>query len=350
VDAEAHVPIRSVHDLVPARAKGRALALELGFSRTDATLIATAISEVARNIVVHARQGELVMSAVIGHGRRGLTVRAIDNGPGIRDIDAAVTDGWATRGGLGLGLPGARRLMDEFDIESVLRRGTTVTMSKWLDPTQRAAHTLPQHDRGTLGGRLADWALAGRPRSGEHVSGDNGVAVPTTRGTFAAVVDGLGHGPAAAAAARLAIRVLEARAEEDLPTIMGACHDALKDSRGAAISIAAIAPAENTLTWLGVGNVAGRLCGGPPTRRHLSLPLLDGIVGSSLPRLEPTTVKIERGDVLLVSTDGVASEHLDPTRLVGAVAQIAADLLADASGTRNDDAMVLVLRYLGGPR
>ena len=109
-------------------------------------MIATAISEVARNIVVHAGGGELVMTPVSSERRRGLTVVATDDGTGIRDIDAALTDGWATRGGLGLGLPGARRLMDEFQIKSVLRRGTTVTMSKWQDDA-RLPRTTPESRR-----------------------------------------------------------------------------------------------------------------------------------------------------------------------------------------------------------
>ncbi len=137
METEIRVPIRSDHDLIPARAQGRTMALDLGFQRTDATLIATAISEVARNIVVHARHGEVVMRAVSDGGRQGLVVTAVDEGPGIPNIDAALSGGWATRDGLGLGLPGARRLMDEFQIESMPRRGTTVTMSKWLASGRR---------------------------------------------------------------------------------------------------------------------------------------------------------------------------------------------------------------------
>jgi serine/threonine-protein kinase RsbT len=139
MDAEVNVPINSDRDLVPARAMGRALALELGFSRTDATLIATAISEVGRNIVVHAGRGEVVMKPIDDGDRCGLTVIASDHGPGIRDIEAALTDGWATRGGFGLGLPGARRLMDEFHIESAPRQGTIVTMRKWRDAKRAPA-------------------------------------------------------------------------------------------------------------------------------------------------------------------------------------------------------------------
>jgi len=128
---EILVSIDSDEDMVPARAEGRALALELGFSRTDATLIATAISEIARNIVVHAGSGELVMRPVYEDSRYGIVVIARDKGPGIRDVEAALGHGYTGRAGLGLGLPGARRLMDEFHVDSNSGNGTTVTMTKW---------------------------------------------------------------------------------------------------------------------------------------------------------------------------------------------------------------------------
>ena len=128
---EIRVPITEDMDLVPARAEGRALALRLGFSRTDATLIATAISEVARNIVVHVGRGELILKPLYEDDRYGLVVIARDAGPGIRDVDAALEHGNVSRGGLGLGLPGTRRLMDEFQLVSEPGNGTTVTMTKW---------------------------------------------------------------------------------------------------------------------------------------------------------------------------------------------------------------------------
>jgi serine/threonine-protein kinase RsbT len=128
---EVRVAIEADEDLVPARAQARALADRLGFSRTDATLIATAISEIARNIVVHVGQGEIVLRSVQEEARHGLVVIAHDAGPGIRDVEAALRDGYAGQRGLGLGLPGARRLMDEFDIVSQPGSGTTVTMTKW---------------------------------------------------------------------------------------------------------------------------------------------------------------------------------------------------------------------------
>ena len=131
MEDEIRVPITCDSDLVPARAQGRALALKLGFSRTDATLIATAISEIARNIVVHVGRGEVALKPVYEVERYGLVVIARDDGPGIADVDAALEHGSTSSGGLGLGLPGARRLMDEFRLDSERGKGTTVTMTKW---------------------------------------------------------------------------------------------------------------------------------------------------------------------------------------------------------------------------
>jgi serine/threonine-protein kinase RsbT len=126
------VSIRSDVDIVLARQQGRTMAANIGFAATDATLIATAISELARNIVTYAQKGEVVMRTVENAHSKGMVIVARDNGPGIRSISDVLRDGYSTSGGLGLGLPGVKRLMDEFAIESELRRGTTVTVKKWL--------------------------------------------------------------------------------------------------------------------------------------------------------------------------------------------------------------------------
>jgi serine/threonine-protein kinase RsbT len=126
------VSIRSDVDIVLARQQGRTMAGTIGFAATDATLIATAISELARNIVMYAQKGEVMMRSVETAHSKGILIVAHDNGPGIRSIQDVLRDGYSTSGGLGLGLPGVRRLMDEFAIESELRQGTTVTVKKWL--------------------------------------------------------------------------------------------------------------------------------------------------------------------------------------------------------------------------
>jgi serine/threonine-protein kinase RsbT len=131
VASETVVPITTDTDVVVARQKGRELAAELGFVSTDSTLLATAISELARNIVRYAKHGEIVIAPIQSGDRVGITVVARDKGPGIASILLAMQDGYSTSGGLGLGLPGVKRLMDEFHLASDANVGTTVTIKKW---------------------------------------------------------------------------------------------------------------------------------------------------------------------------------------------------------------------------
>jgi serine/threonine-protein kinase RsbT len=131
-DAAERIAIESDADVVTARQRARALAIGVEMPSTDQTLLATAISEIARNITTYAVRGEVVIDLVRDeNGRRGVRVIARDEGPGIDDLERALTDGYTTGGGLGLGLPGARRLVDEFDIQTTPGEGTTVTLIKW---------------------------------------------------------------------------------------------------------------------------------------------------------------------------------------------------------------------------
>jgi len=130
------VPIDRDADIVTARQRARELAGEIGFAGSDLTVIATAISEVSRNIVSYATRGEIVLQVADDQHRRGIVVIARDAGPGIVDIERAMQDGYSTGRSLGLGLPGARRLMDDFEIESSVGHGTIVTMKKWVRETR----------------------------------------------------------------------------------------------------------------------------------------------------------------------------------------------------------------------
>ena len=131
VRVERRVAIHSDHDIVTARQEGRLLAKQVGFSDTNLTLIATAISELARNILLYAREGDLMLGIVERNGQSGITVIASDRGPGIPDLTRALEVGYSTSGSLGLGLPGVRRLMDDFEVESRVGHGTRVTARKW---------------------------------------------------------------------------------------------------------------------------------------------------------------------------------------------------------------------------
>lgn len=132
--ADIVVDIDNSDDIVEARKAGHQLALDLGFSLTDVTMIATAISEIARNITSYAGRGAVRVFVADREGRKALVVRAEDEGPGIADIDRAMEDGYSTGRGLGMGLPGSRRLMDRLSVESALGKGTVVEMWKWVPP------------------------------------------------------------------------------------------------------------------------------------------------------------------------------------------------------------------------
>jgi serine/threonine-protein kinase RsbT len=130
-DEETVQLIASDSDVVVARQRGRTIAAQIGFTAGDQTVVAAAISEIARNILLYAKHGEISLRVVHAGERAGIRVVARDNGPGIRDISRAMLDGFSTSGGLGLGLPGARRLMDDFSVMSEPGQGTTVDMAKW---------------------------------------------------------------------------------------------------------------------------------------------------------------------------------------------------------------------------
>ena len=139
-DDQSIIPIESDADVVTARQRARAMAGDLELTSTDQTLLATAISEVARNITTYAKRGEVLLSVVHDdNGREGIQVIARDQGPGIENLELAMQDGYTSGGGLGLGLPGARRLVDDFNIETAPGQGTTVTLVMWARPNARAA-------------------------------------------------------------------------------------------------------------------------------------------------------------------------------------------------------------------
>jgi serine/threonine-protein kinase RsbT len=139
-DRESIIPIESDADVVTARQRARELAGKLELTSTDQTLLATAISEVARNITTYATRGEVQLSVINDdNGREGIQVIARDQGPGIENVELALQDGYTSGGGLGLGLPGARRLVDDFEIETAPGQGTTVTLVMWARPNSRAA-------------------------------------------------------------------------------------------------------------------------------------------------------------------------------------------------------------------
>ena len=129
---EKRIKISRDIDIAEAVSKTRELAEAAGLVRAKQYMVATAASELARNILIHARRGEIAIRILTSGGRKGIEIVAEDSGPGIADIEAAMKDGFSTSGGLGLGLPGAKRLTDEFEIDAQRKVGTKITVRKWV--------------------------------------------------------------------------------------------------------------------------------------------------------------------------------------------------------------------------
>jgi negative regulator of sigma-B (phosphoserine phosphatase) len=202
-------------------------------------------------------------------------------------------------------------------------------------------------------GALIQQGIAARAFPGENVSGDRPMVKLVPNGVLMAAVDGLGHGKAAGAAAEIAVATLEDHAEEEPEALVQRCHRALKGTRGAAMSLAAIDAREGKMAWLGVGNVEGlllRTAGSPPTREALSM--RGGVVGYQLPPLRTAYLPVTAGDLLVFTTDGIRSDFatglslIDPLLKHQDVQEIADRILA-RFGKTTDDALVLVVRYLG---
>jgi len=204
--------------------------------------------------------------------------------------------------------------------------------------------------RGTTG----EWpsqlerGVAGATHAGEGRSGDLAVFVPSERGGLVAVLDGLGHGDAAAEAAQAAAEVLHGHPEDAPQELLERCHEALRQTRGAVMTLAWFDLGARTMAWTGVGNVEARFVRASAgiAGRHDSPVVLGGVIGYTLPQARMGTISLERGDAVVFATDGVAADYsssLEP----GVPAQELAERVLERHGKGTDDALAVVVRYIG---
>ena len=195
--------------------------------------------------------------------------------------------------------------------------------------------------------REVEWGTAAEPHPAERVSGDVALVIRAPKGALVAVIDGLGHGHEAARAARVARETVREAAETDVIALAHRCHRALTRTRGAAVALAYLSTEASTLTWLGVGNVEGRvITNGRRVNPNASLRLRPGVIGHHLPAIGATTLDIRRGDTIILATDGIACGFGEAVDLSGSPRRIAERILAE-HWTVSDDGLVLVMRYLG---
>jgi anti-sigma regulatory factor (Ser/Thr protein kinase) len=356
--------IASEADLTRALLETGRMVSEIGFEEAAASHINTAVSELGRNILKYAGSGELALELVTEDHHSGVRATVHDSGPGIEDLDQAMADHYSTSGTLGLGLPGVKRMMDEFHIDSATGKGTRVVITKWLttppslakklarvsrkSPTVAAPQPeepndtteLPDEDRAA---RAIDWGTFNRPHAGERHSGDSTVIVERPNVIFMAIIDGLGHGPEAHRVATFAKDFLRESWTHDPVAVTLRLHEELKGRRGAAVGVAVLNIASGEIAYVGVGNTVIRRVGS----REMRLPSTDGTLGQSVRTPVKHTMRLGKGDVLLLHTDGVRSSFkLDeyPQMQYESSATIARNVVA-RFGRSYDDATCIALRY-----
>ena len=324
---------------------------EAGLDSVDAQAVATAVSELSRNILKFAGSGEIFFKEVRCENSRGLVVSARDRGPGIIDIDAAMADHFSSSGTLGLGLPGVRRMMHEFHIESEPGKSTTVSCLKWNQPPRGGSREFLQNsatgtencveERHSEAMRY-EYATFGRPCTGEYVSGD--LALVERRGhlLLLAVADGLGHGSDAHKVSLRIRELLVADWSYDVVATMRRLHEALRGSIGAVVGIAVIDLFSNEVNYTGVGNTAYRLFG----PRNLRLVSTAGSLGHQIRSPQVQTHTLTDDDVIVMYSDGIKDRFdlEDYPQLPYQSADTIARTVVERFGKAHDDAVCLVLR------
>ncbi len=312
------------------RRAGARMAAALGLNETKSGEMALMITEAARNAVVYGGGGQLVLSGSKSKTGTRMDILALDSGPGIADMTSAFRDGYSTGGTPGTGLGAIRRKAEAFDIFSNSKGTALFARVEQAENQHRYKSTVDVFGLAS--------ALAGEKDCGDSLAWD----VTHDRCAVLAV-DGLGHGPNAADAANEATRIFAAHSSEAPGHIITRLHDALKKTRGAAAAVAEIRPLAGTLTYAGVGNIAGSILSNTLSR---SLVSHNGTLGHVMPRVQEFKVEWPRDGILVMHSDGLHSRW-DLSRYPGLLARqpalIAGVLLRDFRRER-DDASVLVVK------
>ena len=321
-----------------AEARRRALDVtaRLGFAETAASGVAISVMEMATNLVKHAKEGMLLVQPVDHYGRRGLDLVGIDRGPGMASVASAMRDGYSTAGSAGTGLGALSRLADSFDVHSTPGGGTVVAARFWAQPGKTAARAEAMDIAGF------SVALAGEPASGDAWNWQD-----RPGGARIVLVDGLGHGAGAAAAAHRAVELADDGRGLAPVDLLARLHAGLRDTRGAAGAVADIDLHRGVLSWAGVGNIAGTVVTATGTRSMVST---NGTLGHEARRIVGFDYPFPRGAVLVLHSDGLSSRwSLDayPGLLARGPAMVGAVLFRDFGRSR-DDATVVVARAGNG--
>ncbi len=319
-------------DVYRAVETGKSFAATLGFPSEDCEQIGLVVSELATNLIRHAPGGAVRFEALDAGGQIGIEIHSVDSGPGIADPDRALTDGYSTAGGLGLGLGTVNRLMDELDFDLEPGGGLRLVARRWIRPR------LP----GVVLEPLA-FGMATRSCRNLPENGDTFVFRQWDRFALAGVIDGLGHGPLAQRASHTARRYVEDHFDQPLTNVFRGAGRACQGTRGVVMALARFDLARKVLTIASVGNIETRVVGGPG---RLNLLVRRGIVGMNAPEAVPAEHPWSSKSVLIMHSDGL-STRWDWSRF-GNVENAAPDVIARRLlaelGKTDDDATVIVAR------
>ncbi len=323
---------------------------ELGLTEIDAQVVSTAVSELSRNILKYAGCGEIMLQDAEHGSSRGIIVTARDRGPGIADVDIAMQDHFSSSGTLGLGLPGVRRMMDDFTINSTPGELTEVRCLKWDRPPLRDARILPGHRPCARNATPQDGddcmdleaAVFSRPCHGERLNGDAAMIERRGHLMMIAVIDGLGHGPEAHRVSSAACDYLKHRWSQDVVATTRALHDEMRGSLGAVAGIAVVDTRSGQVNFSGIGNINYRVFG----QRNLRLLSMAGNLGHQIrsPRQEQHT--LANDDVVLMYSDGITDRFdlQDYPQILYQGADTVARTVVDRFGKNHDDATCVALR------
>jgi anti-sigma regulatory factor (Ser/Thr protein kinase) len=332
-------PVSDPSHVAQIRRVATTLAADHGFNETGLGKVALVVTEAATNILKHAGSGELLLRPLIPNGQSsgGLEVLALDKGPGISNIEAAMRDGYSTAGSPGSGLGAISRLATTVDIYS--RRNGTALLAQLL--TVHANGGKVPTGITTAG---FDQSVINLPKSGEVLCGDSyAVYHCPDGGVQVMVVDGLGHGPLAAEAAQRAVAVFKTQESRSLTNLMESCHTALQGSRGAALAIAHLDIAKHQVVFAGIGNINALIWSPEDVRIMVSH---NGTVGHQIHRIQEFTYPWARRALLVMNSDGLSAQMKleNYSDLVGRSPGLIAGVLYRDFNRGRDDSTIFVLR------
>lgn len=315
-----------------ARRLAVALAAQLGFSETDRGKVAIVATEAAKNLLKHARDGEIILQTLKNGSRDSIEIVAIDRGPGMANVGQCLRDGFSTAGTPGTGLGAIGRLSNFFEIHSTPELGTALIAR--LESGKNCREALPNLNFLEIG-------VINLPKVGEKICGDSWAAENCGDKNSILVADGLGHGSLAEGASREAVAVFQANAKLGPKAILEKAHAALKHTRGAAAAIAQIDRTQNIVCFAGVGNISGVIYTDTHTRSMVSY---NGTIGHQMRKVEEFTYPWSPQSILIMHSDGLATQW-DLNRYPGLASKhpalIAAVLYRDFARSRDDMTVIV---------